>query len=220
MTRDSKQIMKTKIQEFEVLVPNVEGTEVAERVKVQIPVQYDEELGEWILTPEAHEIIDGTKARHMGLLLPEQFKALRKKLGFSQREMGELFQVGEKSWTRWESGNQRPSRSISLLIKAVHDGEISVNYLLKQAGKEPVAETQAEVNPWIGMLYNQYVVAASSTCRVRRDTAETVMRGIQTRKGKSEVQASAHAYFTDCREQTEAFMWIQRECRPQLAEVS
>ena len=109
--------MKSKYQEFEVLVPNIEGTEIAERVKVQIPVRYDEELGEWILKPEAHKIIDNTKARHMGLLLPEQFKALRKRLGFSQREMGELFQVGEKSWTRWESGKQRPSRSLSLLAR-------------------------------------------------------------------------------------------------------
>lgn len=212
--------MKTKMEDFEVLVPDMEGTEVEKKVTVQIPLAWDEEFGQWVLTPEAHQIIDDTKAVHMGLLLPAQLKELRQRLGFSQKQMGELFQVGEKSWTRWESGKHRATRSINLLIRALYDGEISVNYLLKRAGKKPIGETQPEVNPWIGMLYDQYVVAASSTCRVRRDTAETVMRGIQTRKGKSEVQASAHAYFTDCREQTEAFMWIQRECRPQLAEVS
>jgi hypothetical protein len=51
--------------------------------------------------------------------------------------MGELFQVGEKSWTRWESGKHRPSRSINLLIRALYEGEISIGYLLKRAGKQP-----------------------------------------------------------------------------------
>lgn len=127
--------MKTKSEDFEVLVPNAEGTAVAERVKVKIPLRWDSEVEEWVLTPEAHELIDNTKARHMGLLLPEEFKALRKRLGYSQKEMGELFQAGDKSWTRWESGQHRPSRSLSLLIRAVYEAELSVDYLLQRLGK-------------------------------------------------------------------------------------
>src|SRR5258707_15459412 len=76
-----------------------------------------------------------TQPRHMGLLLPNQFKELRERYGYTQKEMGELFQVGEKSWTRWESGKHRPSRSISLLIRAVYEGELSLNYLLRRARK-------------------------------------------------------------------------------------
>ena len=71
----------------------------------------------------------------MGLLLPGQFRELRERYDFTQKEMGELLQVGEKSWTRWESGKHRPSRSINLLIRALHEGKISVNYLLERAGK-------------------------------------------------------------------------------------
>jgi transcriptional regulator with XRE-family HTH domain len=73
----------------------------------------------------------------MGLLLPAQFKKLRERYDYSQRQMGELFQMGEKSWTRWESGKHRPSRSINLLIRALYEGEISINYLLKRAGNLP-----------------------------------------------------------------------------------
>jgi DNA-binding XRE family transcriptional regulator len=72
-----------------------------------VPVRWDEELREWLMTAEAHEIIDSTKARLMGLLLPDQFKELRERYGYSQKEMGELFQVGEKSWTRWETGKHQ-----------------------------------------------------------------------------------------------------------------
>src|SRR5438045_5425945 len=113
--------MKIKNEEFEVLVPKADGTGIAEKVKVTVPVRWDEELQDWLMTAEAHEIIDNTKARRMGLLLPEQFKELRERYNLTQNEMGELFQVGEKSWTRWESGKHRPSRSISLLVRALYD---------------------------------------------------------------------------------------------------
>jgi DNA-binding transcriptional regulator YiaG len=134
------QDMKTKSKQFEVLVPNLDGAGVAERVKVSVPLKWDQELGEWLLTAEAHQTIENTKARHMGLLLPAQFKKLRERYHYSQRQMGELFQVGEKSWTRWESGKHRPSRSMNLLIRALYEGEISIHYLLQRAGHPPKEE--------------------------------------------------------------------------------
>jgi DNA-binding transcriptional regulator YiaG len=141
--------MKTKYEEFEVLVPNMDGTAVAERVKVMIPLRWDDELNDWLLTPEAHQIIEDTKARRIGLLLPAQLKKLRERYDYTQKEMGELFQVGEKSWTRWESGRHRPSRSINLLIRALYEGQISINYLLKRAGKPACeVETVAKMEPF------------------------------------------------------------------------
>ncbi len=134
--------MKTKTVDFEVLIPNLAGTEIAERVKVPVKVEWDEEVKDWLMTAEAHELIENTKARLIGLLTPAQMKELRERYDYSQKEMGELFQVGEKSWSRWESGKHRPSRSINLLIRALYEGEISINYLLKRAGK-PVREVEA-----------------------------------------------------------------------------
>lgn len=144
--------MKTKLDDFEVLIPNPDGTAVEKIVTVQIPLQWDEELEMWILTPEAHRLIDDTKAEHMGLLLPGQMKELRQRLNFTQKQMGEIFQVGEKSWTRWESGKHRPTRSMSLLIRALYDGEVSLNYLLRRAGKEPQREAASTVDLWLQKL--------------------------------------------------------------------
>lgn len=145
--------MKTKIEEFEVLIPNLDGTDIAERVKVPVTLEWDEEVKEWLLTPEAHQIIEETKARRIGLLLPAQLKELRERYDYTQKEMGELFQVGEKSWTRWESGNHRPSRSINLIIRALYEREISINYLLKRAGKPPreVEDFAAAKSPWFSI---------------------------------------------------------------------
>ena len=126
--------MKPKIYtvEQEVLIPNLEGDGIAERIKVAIPVTRDPHTGEEMLTEEAFEILETTKARHMGLLLPDQIKALRTRLSLSQKEMSQLLQAGEKSYTRWESGRARPSRMVNVLLRLLDDGEISVESLRQQ----------------------------------------------------------------------------------------
>jgi len=121
--------MKTKIGDIEVRVPNTDGTGVAERIRVQVPLKWDEELSEWLLTEEAHQIIDETKARHIGLISPTELREIRLRLRLTQREIGGLLQVGEKSYTRWETGKARPSRSLNVLLCAVRDGRLSVPYL-------------------------------------------------------------------------------------------
>lgn len=133
---------KFETQQFEVSIPDLSGEGIAQVITIPIQVEWDEEVKEWLLTPDALRKIEDTKARHMGLLLPAQLKELRERYDYTQKEMGELFQVGEKSWTRWESGKHRPSRSINLLIRGLYEGEISINYLLKRAGKPPRPETE------------------------------------------------------------------------------
>jgi DNA-binding transcriptional regulator YiaG len=112
-------------RKHEVTIPTADGSAVAERIPIRVPMEWDPEIGEWLLTPEAEALIETTKARHMGLLLPHDLLGLRLRLGLSQQAIGELLQIGAKSWTRWETGHQRPSRSINLLLRALHSGFIS-----------------------------------------------------------------------------------------------
>jgi DNA-binding transcriptional regulator YiaG len=116
-------------QPFEVLIPTMEGDAIAERVQIQVPMEWDADLGEFLLTPEAHALIDDTKARYMGLMLPAQIKAVRQRQGIPQRQMSELIQAGEKSWTRWENGQARPSRVINVLLRAIDEGQVTVEWL-------------------------------------------------------------------------------------------
>ena len=183
--------MKTKLRDFEVLIPNLDETAVADRVNVRVPVRWDEDIEQWILTPEAHEIIDNTKARHMGLLLPYQFRELRERHGYSQNQMGELFQVGEKSWTRWESGKHRPSRSINLMIRALYDGAISIDYLLKRAGKPAKPQWATAIRTFIASWHNA-LAALSKVAPAAHDLVYSAKPGtklvlhVQTGHGKSE----------------------------------
>jgi DNA-binding transcriptional regulator YiaG len=121
--------MNVELRDFEVRIPTVDGKSVADTVIVRVPMVWDEELETYLLTPKAHEIIDNTKARHMGLLLPQQLRELRERLNLTQKEIGELLQLGEKTWTRWETGRERPSRSMNILLRAFEDGKIDEDYL-------------------------------------------------------------------------------------------
>ncbi|TLD72265.1 hypothetical protein FEM03_02605 [Phragmitibacter flavus] len=211
--------MKTKYEDFDVLIPNFEGTDIAERIKVIIPLRFDEETGDWVLTEEAHEIIESTKARHMGLLLPEQFKLLRKRLNLSQKEMGELFQVGEKSWTRWESGNQRPSRVISLLIKGVFEGAIPVNYLLKQAGKQPISDCGFESNRWWEIL-SSMDSESNANWPFIRDRSDTAILGIGLQENSRNASCNAIHGFTKWVPKLEMILCYSNEQKNYTAEVS
>jgi DNA-binding transcriptional regulator YiaG len=126
MDTNNPQKRRIEMRDYEVLIPTNDGLGVAERISIQVPMEWDFELKEWLITPEAEELLESTKARHMGLVLPEDLRALRSRLNFTQSEMGELLCIGEKTWTRWETGNHRPSQSMNLLLRAVQTNLLSV----------------------------------------------------------------------------------------------
>ena len=92
-------------------------------------MEWDAEIQEWLMTEEGLQKVEETKARHMGLMLPSEIHALRQRLNLSQKEISEALQIGEKTWSPWENGRLRPSRSINLLLRALNDGKITIDYL-------------------------------------------------------------------------------------------
>lgn len=124
--KENKSKRRIEDRPFEVVIPTADGQSVARRIPIQIPMEWDPDLGEWLITPEAEEMLESTKARHMGLVLPEEMAALRSRLDLTQTEMGDLLCIGEKTWTRWESGAHRPSQSLNLLLRALQSGLLSV----------------------------------------------------------------------------------------------
>ena len=123
-----------------VIIPTATGDGIAETIYKDVPAWQDPATGEIYLDGEAREILDGVKARYMGILLPGQLRDLRTAIGTTQRGMAELLQLGEKSWTRWETGVERPSRSMNLLLCSVYDGKVDVNYLRSMA--DPAMRSQ------------------------------------------------------------------------------
>ena len=81
---------KERLQRIEVEepvhIPTLDGTGIAETVKIKVPAWRDPKDGEVYLDSEATTILDKVKARHMGLLTPDQIKAPRKRLGLMLKE--------------------------------------------------------------------------------------------------------------------------------------
>jgi len=122
--------MKNKeLIEVDVHIPSADGKSVERIEKAQVWAEYNKDYQDYILDGEALAEIERIKARHMGLLSPEQIGALRNRLGVTQKQIADLLQIGAKSWTRWETGRDRPSRSINILLQALDDGKIDLNYL-------------------------------------------------------------------------------------------
>jgi DNA-binding transcriptional regulator YiaG len=123
--------MKTshRVIDFLVNIPNDEGDGVLCQIPIKVPVEIDPDTGEELINDEGNELIEATRARHMGLITQDEIKVLRIRLGLSQREISELLRCGEKSYTRWENGNGRPSQLVNLILCALRDGELSLDYL-------------------------------------------------------------------------------------------
>ncbi|HWX21136.1 MAG TPA: helix-turn-helix domain-containing protein [Candidatus Binatia bacterium] len=118
-----------KKRTFEVHIPSLNGEGVAEVVPLEVEIIRDSDTGEEVLTPESLELIEKTKARLIGLLLPDEIKALREGLNLTQEGLSGLLQLGAKTLTRWETGRARPSRSMNMLLLALRDGRIDIEYL-------------------------------------------------------------------------------------------
>jgi DNA-binding transcriptional regulator YiaG len=134
-SKNKKEMIKHR--QHEVVIPTSDGLAVAERIPLKVPMVWDAELGAWLLTAEAEAMVENAKARHMGLMLPHELLALRQRLGLSQQVLGELLQIGAKSWSRWETGRQRPSRSMNLLLRALNTGLLSPRQLLEVCSVRP-----------------------------------------------------------------------------------
>ncbi|HEX7518630.1 MAG TPA: hypothetical protein VF345_15225 [Chthoniobacterales bacterium] len=114
---------------YPVAIPTLDGKSVDRTVEIELDAWRDAD-GEIFLDGDAEEKIDAVKTRHMGLLTPAEIKEIRvSTLDATQKEISTWLQIGEKTWTRWESGRERPSRSMNVFLCALRDRKIDASYL-------------------------------------------------------------------------------------------
>lgn len=75
--------------------------------------------GEDILSPELDKAIDQQRYRRLGLLSPEDICHVRKKTGLSAVDMAHLLGVGDKTYTRWETGRSIQNKANDTLIRLI-----------------------------------------------------------------------------------------------------
>jgi putative zinc finger/helix-turn-helix YgiT family protein len=103
-----------------------------------------ENCGQQLLSPALSHALQELSIQRQGLLLPAKIKAIRQKLGLTQTAMAERLGVGEKTYTRWESGRSIQNRSSDNLIR------------LMDRAPEQFAVIEAQRNPERSMKITDY----------------------------------------------------------------
>jgi putative zinc finger/helix-turn-helix YgiT family protein len=73
--------------------------------------------GEQILGLELEAALEDQRYKRLGVLRPRDIKEVRERAGLTQTEMARFVGVGEKTYTRWESGRSLQNRSSDNLIR-------------------------------------------------------------------------------------------------------
>ncbi len=88
-----------------------------ESITVDMPGRYPDASPDGIHTGTDMKVSDRAlnrlKARVEGLLLPEEIRRIRRKLGLTQEAAGELIGGGPRAFQKYETGDLLPSRAIS-----------------------------------------------------------------------------------------------------------
>ena len=89
-----------------------------------------------------------TKAE--GLLLPEEIRALRERLGLTQDAFEDALGLGRKTMVRWETGKVMPSQSMALLLLLIERDPSAMGFLVsrdRQLPTKPIGGTIRILNP-------------------------------------------------------------------------
>lgn len=121
-----------------------------ESITFDMPGWYCDQSEESIHTGADMKISDRMlnrlKARHEGLLEPEEIRRIRKKLRLTQEAAGLLIGGGPRAFQKYESGDLLPSRTISsALLLLDHDPKALA--MLKARQLKPAASRHHELSP-------------------------------------------------------------------------
>ena len=118
----------TKKVPFDIYLPATAATPA--KLVETIEVEVYENFGEEFLTTESSELIERTRARHMGFLHGKDIRDLRKRLNLTQDQLSDLLDCGKKSLSRWESGRGLPSGIVNKFLRLLHDQIITPQDLM------------------------------------------------------------------------------------------
>lgn len=160
-----------KIQK--VRIPDGNGG-IREIMDVEVDAEFDETTGEYFLSDEAIRKIDRVKARLMGLLLPSEIKELRARFNKTQADMCAILGLGAKTWTRWETGAERPQAFYGKVLIALYEGRQTLEDFCAQRGKCRLWLNQTEKTCYsCSGLAEQFARISDDIARERSGNYET-----------------------------------------------
>lgn len=103
-------------------------------ITVEMPGWYGDGSSEGLHTFEDMKVSDRAlnllKARTEGLLEPREIQKIRKKLGLTQVQAGEILGGGPRAFQKYESGDSLPSRAICSALRLLDNDPSGLKTLL------------------------------------------------------------------------------------------
>lgn len=94
---------------------------------------------------KVYKIHDNEKINTGGFMIVERLKAIRCRLGLSQKKMRELLNVSKSTYSRWETGEK--IIPLKHLVNLCNELQISIDFLLGiSENKTPLNKNALEVN--------------------------------------------------------------------------
>ena len=72
---------------------------------------------ERIISFDLEQQLENVRRERLGFLTPEEMRTIRNRSGLTQIEMAQLLGLGDKTYTRWESGKSLQNKSSDNLIR-------------------------------------------------------------------------------------------------------
>lgn len=142
------------------------------------------ECGERVIPHALHKALEAEVRRRQGLLTPAEIKAVRERTGLSQEAIGQLLGVGDKTYTRWETGKSIQNKANDNLIRLL---ELNADRLL-QLEMERRPERRKEVADYVANLQQikgeNKVAMAAHGGTLSKSAATTLRRYLQELLGE------------------------------------
>lgn len=135
-----------KTTEFTATVNDCMGRARDVRVPSVLAFECDH-CGEQFLDPSSENAIAAAQREAMGLLSAEEIKALRGRLHKTQAEISALLGIGQKTYTRWESGSHFQSESSDRYLRLLIMAPSNADLLSLIAKHKAADEVDASVSP-------------------------------------------------------------------------
>lgn len=111
-----------------------------ETITFDMPGWYSDTSDEGIHTGQDMKVSDRMlnrlKARAEGLLEPDDMRRIRRKLGLTQAEAGQLIGGGPRAFQKYENGDLLPSRAVSSALVLLDHDPGSLAVLERRQGKK------------------------------------------------------------------------------------
>lgn len=111
--------------------------------------------GEITLDEHAMSIIEAARREALGLLSPEQIRAFRTSLQKTQGAMSALLGIGEKTYTRWESGAFIQSEASDRYLRLLMENNENLILLQRIANAKKEKLESARTAPTKQLVFDQ-----------------------------------------------------------------